>query len=129
MFLEVKRKSGIFNGMKTKKKEANLRGLSIFIEDIDLTVIQEGNTSGILVSNDNFVKMMDVSKKTAQRWRKEGKIAYVKLNKKIYYTMKEVERFVKRNEERKLLQPENGKTNIDAGSLNEGGYCEVALTV
>ena len=86
--------------MENDKKETNLKGVHVFLDDIDIT-LKEGNTEGILLSDDGFAKMMEVTKKTTQRWRKGGKIAYVKLNKKIYYTMKEAERFVQRNEVRK----------------------------
>jgi len=92
--------------MEDKKKETNLKGVTIFFDDIDIT-LQEGNPNGILLSDDGFVKMMGIAKKTAQRWRKDGKIGYVKLNRKIYYTMKEVERFLKRNEIRNSLQGNN----------------------
>ena len=87
--------------METTKKETNLNGVNMFLDDIDIT-LQEGNANGLLLSDDGFVKMMGITKKTTQRWRRDGKIAYVKLNKKIYYTMKKVERFVKRNEVRNI---------------------------
>jgi predicted site-specific integrase-resolvase len=70
------------------------------MDDIDIT-LTEGNTRGLVISNEEFMRMMGISVRTARRWRGEGKIAFVEMNRKIYYAMKEVERFIERNQVRR----------------------------
>jgi len=48
------------------------------------------------INNDEFIKLMGISTRTAQVWRLEGKIGYSQegKGKKIYYRMSDVEKFL-----------------------------------
>lgn len=49
------------------------------------------------INTDEFVKLMNVSHRTAQIWRDEGKIGYSQKGKKIYYRMSDIDGFLKHN--------------------------------
>lgn len=46
----------------------------------------------IFVDNEEFIKMMKISRRTAQTWRDEGKISFSQVGNKIYYKMSDIER-------------------------------------
>lgn len=46
------------------------------------------------VNNDQFVKLMGISSRTAQVWRDEKKIGFSQEGKKIYYRMSDIEKFL-----------------------------------
>ncbi len=46
------------------------------------------------VNNDQFVKLMGISSRTAQVWRDENKIGFSQEGKKIYYRMSDIEKFL-----------------------------------
>lgn len=48
-----------------------------------------------IIDNEDFVSIMKIAARTAQRWRDEGKISYSKVGAKIYYTRDDVESFLK----------------------------------
>ena len=41
-----------------------------------------------------FLKLLDVSKRTAQTWRDEGKISFSQVGNKIYYKLSDVEKLL-----------------------------------
>lgn len=43
------------------------------------------------ITNDEFMKLMDISKRTAQNWRDEGVIAFSQVGHKIYYRLSDIE--------------------------------------
>lgn len=47
-----------------------------------------------IIENQEFLKMMKVSYKTARGWRNDGKIGYTKEGNKIYYRMSDVRDFL-----------------------------------
>ena len=47
------------------------------------------------VDNEKFVKLMNISKRTAQNWRDEGKIAFSQVGSKIYYKVSDIEDLLK----------------------------------
>ena len=47
------------------------------------------------ISNKEFTEVMDVSSRTAQTWRDEGKIGFSQEGRKIYYSLKDIEEFMK----------------------------------
>jgi len=49
------------------------------------------------VDNDKFVKLMNISKRTAQNWRDEGKIAFSQIGGKIYYRYGDIEALLKQH--------------------------------
>ena len=86
--------------MKALKEE--IYSVQFFMDDLDLaTHTQVDWSKNPLVSNDDFVRMMGISKRTAVRWRMSGKIRYVQVGTRVFYTNIEVERFIKRFEKQK----------------------------
>lgn len=49
-----------------------------------------------LMDNADFIRTMDICARTAQTWRDEGKIAYSKIGKKIYYQASDIEAFLEK---------------------------------
>lgn len=49
------------------------------------------------VDNVDFIKLMNISKRTAQTWRDEGKIAFSQVSGKIYYRMSDVSEMLNHN--------------------------------
>jgi hypothetical protein len=49
------------------------------------------------VDNVDFIKLMNISKRTAQAWRDEGKISFSQVGGKIYYKMSDVQEMFKNN--------------------------------
>lgn len=48
-------------------------------------------------TNDEFVKMMGISKRTAQTWRDEGKITFSQIGGKIYYSQSDIDTMLNEN--------------------------------
>ncbi|SNV31913.1 Helix-turn-helix domain [Chryseobacterium taklimakanense] len=46
------------------------------------------------LNNKQFMEMMDVSLRTAQTWRDEGRITFSQVGNKIYYKLSDVEKFM-----------------------------------
>ena len=46
----------------------------------------------VFVDNEEFIKMMKISRRTAQTWRDEGKISFSQVGNKIYYKLSDIER-------------------------------------
>lgn len=49
------------------------------------------------VDNVDFIKLMNISKRTAQAWRDEGKISFSQVGGKIYYKMSDVQEMLNSN--------------------------------
>ena len=49
------------------------------------------------VDNVDFIKLMNISKRTAQAWRDEGKISFSQVGGKIYYKMSDVQELLSHN--------------------------------
>jgi excisionase family DNA binding protein len=47
-----------------------------------------------LFSSSYVQKYLDVSRKTLYRWREQGKIEFVQVGSKIYYTKEQIEKFL-----------------------------------
>jgi len=58
-------------------------------------------------SNQEFLKLMKVSKKTAIIWRNEGKIGFTQQGSKIYYRMSDIEAFLKKFHKKPFAKPKN----------------------
>ncbi|MFZ1610422.1 MAG: helix-turn-helix domain-containing protein [Chitinophagales bacterium] len=48
------------------------------------------------IDNAEFIKLMKISKRTAQLWRDEGKIAFSQIGNKIYYKHSDVDELLKK---------------------------------
>lgn len=51
----------------------------------------------VFVDNQEFLILMNVSKRTAQTWRDEGKISFSQIGSKIYYKMDDVTKMLNNN--------------------------------
>jgi flagellar biosynthesis/type III secretory pathway chaperone len=49
------------------------------------------------IDNQQFIKLMSVSKRTAQTWRDEGIISFSQVGSKIYYRMSDVKKMLDSN--------------------------------
>lgn len=54
-----------------------------------------------ILNSYDFLKLMDISKRTAQYWRANGIIKYVEIGNKIYYKMVDVEEMIEKNYKKK----------------------------
>ena len=65
----------------------------------------------VILDNSDFMEMFRISAKTAQNWRDEGLIAYSQVKGKIYYKLKDVQKFLdrhKKNDAREQLLNSEG---------------------
>lgn len=46
----------------------------------------------VFVDNEEFIKMMKISRRTAQTWRDEGKVSFSQVGNKIYYKLSDIEK-------------------------------------
>ncbi len=49
------------------------------------------------LDNQEFIQMMNISKRTAQTWRDEGRVSFSQVGCKIYYQMKDIEAMLENN--------------------------------
>jgi hypothetical protein len=70
------------------KKEV-FRGAKI----LNPEVVNKNRPQGI-IDNQEFIMLMNISKRTALRWRMLGKVAYIVIGKKVYYKLEDVERMI-----------------------------------
>ena len=49
------------------------------------------------LDNQEFIQLKNISKRTAQTWRDEGKVSFSQIGSKIYYKMKDVEVLLDKN--------------------------------
>ena len=70
--------------------DARLKELNKYLKDL--------TTPGKrIIDNKAFLKLMNISPRTAQIWRDEGKIGFAQEGKKIYYRMSDIEKFLESN--------------------------------
>jgi hypothetical protein len=46
----------------------------------------------VFLDNEEFLKMLKISRRTAQTWRDEGRISFSQVGNKIYYKLSDVEK-------------------------------------
>ena len=49
------------------------------------------------LDNQEFIQLMNISKRTAQTWRDDGIISFSQIGSKIYYKMKDIETLLNKN--------------------------------
>jgi hypothetical protein len=59
--------------------------------------IKAGPKQETYLGNVEFMTLLDVSKRTAQTWRDEGKISFSQVGGKIYYKLSDVDKFMQEN--------------------------------
>lgn len=55
---------------------------------------KQKNLKDIFVDNQDFIQMMNISKRTAQTWRDEGIIAFSQIGHKIYYRTSDIQKLI-----------------------------------
>jgi hypothetical protein len=68
------------------------------VDEIRSAVLSKGKKpEDSLLGNQEFIKLMNISKRTAQAWRDEGQISFSQLGGKIYYRMSDVQKLLDGN--------------------------------
>ena len=49
------------------------------------------------LDNQEFIQLMNISKRTAQTWRDEGIVSFSQIGSKIYYKMSDVQKLLNKN--------------------------------
>ena len=61
------------------------------IDDTNAALIQkQKNPADVFLDNQEFIQLMNISKRTGQTWRAEGIIPFSQIGSKIYYKMSDV---------------------------------------
>ena len=55
------------------------------------------------VSNEEFILMMGISKRTAQTWRDEGLVAFSQISGKIYYSLADIEKLLRNHRHEEFI--------------------------
>lgn len=63
--------------------------------------------SQLIFTNDDLCKALKVSKRTLQNYRDEGKIEFSQAGRKVYYTVSNIEDFMKKNQIKNFKPNEN----------------------
>lgn len=75
--------------------------LDILLEKMDeaIKAINKQNIAEKMnfLDNQEFLQLMNISKRTAQTWRDEGIVAFSQVGGKIYYQMKDIEAMLENN--------------------------------
>lgn len=61
---------------------------------------KEDSPKVFFIDNQQFLKMMNISKRTAQTWRDEGIISFSQIGGKIYYRLSDVQKLLDSNYKR-----------------------------
>lgn len=74
--------------------KAQYETLKSDLEEVKLHLKKIAVPNEAFVNNKKFTKLMNISHRTAQVWRDEGKIGFSQEGKKIYYRLSDVEQFL-----------------------------------
>ena len=58
---------------------------------------KQKNPEDTFLDNQEFIQLMNISKRTAQTWRDDGIVSFSQIGSKIYYRMKDVELLLDKN--------------------------------
>ncbi|MCO4293061.1 helix-turn-helix domain-containing protein [Solitalea sp. MAHUQ-68] len=67
------------------------------LETIQDLISRKERPEDKFIDNQDFLFLMKISKRTAQSWRDEGKIAFSQIGAKIYYRMTDVQELLNKN--------------------------------
>ena len=67
------------------------------LENISDTITLRNDKSEIYLDNQEFLMKMKISKRTAQTWRDEGKVAFSQVGSKIYYKLSDIEELLEKH--------------------------------
>ena len=72
--------------------------LVVRLDKLNSTLVSNQKPSHeTFLDNQEFIQLMNISKRTAQTWRDEGKVSFSQIGSKIYYKMKDVEVLLDKN--------------------------------
>ena len=57
----------------------------------------QGSSVDTFLDNQQFLQLMNISKRTAQSWRDEGIISFSQVGSKIYYQMSDVQKLLEKH--------------------------------
>ena len=77
--------------------ESNYKEIKEALNEIREKVNKIVSPAEHFIGNKEFFKLMEVSPRTAQTWRDEGRIGFSQRGKQIYYRMSDIERFLEAN--------------------------------
>ncbi|CAM1348435.1 helix-turn-helix domain-containing protein [Tenacibaculum crassostreae] len=58
---------------------------------------KQKNPQDTFLDNQEFIQLMNISKRTSQSWRDEGVISFSQIGSKIYYRMSDVQKLLDNN--------------------------------
>lgn len=58
---------------------------------------KQKNPEDTFLDNQEFIQLMNISKRTAQAWRDEGIISFSQIGSKIYYRMSDIQKLLTSN--------------------------------
>lgn len=58
---------------------------------------KQKNPEDTFLDNQEFIQLMNISKRTAQAWRDEGIISFSQIGSKIYYRMSDIQKLLNGN--------------------------------
>lgn len=63
----------------------------------DVLAEKQKNPEDTFLDNQEFMQLMNISKRTSQSWRDEGVISFSQIGSKIYYRMSDVQKLLDSN--------------------------------
>ncbi len=80
------------------KENAEINILLNKMDEIIKTIDKNNSKKEIkFLDNQEFIQLMNISKRTAQNWRDEGIVAFSQVGGKIYYQMKDIDALLENN--------------------------------
>lgn len=68
------------------------------MDEMNVAIIQkQKNPDDVFLDNQEFIQLMNISKRTAQGWRDEGIISFSQIGSKIYYRMSDIQKLLTSN--------------------------------
>lgn len=67
------------------------------LEEMQLQLRKLQFNSNVFLDNQEFLQIMNISKRTAQQWRDSGIISYSQIGAKIYYRFSDIEELLNKN--------------------------------
>jgi len=82
------------------------------MDELESALIEkQKNPEDVFLDNQEFIQLMNISKRTAQTWRNEGYISYTCVASKIYYLMSDVKELLGVNY-KKAVRKSTKSTNL-----------------
>ena len=58
---------------------------------------KQKSPTNIFLDNQEFIQLMNISKRTAQTWRDDGIVSFSQIGSKIYYRMSDIQKLLDKN--------------------------------